>query len=250
MKILIDHNGISYRANLARPLDLSYPLTPGSSTPKCFWAPDIQSTPVRSGDWVGSTQEGGAVNFHNVLLNPHGNGTHTECVGHIAQNPISVQESFDKYHFIAELISCTPRKHDNGDLVVHADQITQRLKSEQIEAVILRTLPNDRSKKCIDYSGTNPSYLDPECMKVLIDHGVQHFLLDLPSVDREQDEGQLSAHKSYWQYPSSTHDKKTITELVYVDNQIQDGLYLLEIQVAPLVLDASPSRPVLYALST
>ena len=35
---------------------------------------------------------------------------------------------------------------------------------------------------------------------------------------------------------------------LHYDNVHQDGLYLLEMQVAPLVLDASPSRPVLYSL--
>ena len=47
----------------------------------------MEYTPVVAGDFVGSTASGGPVNFFNIRVNPHGNGTHTECVGHIAREP-------------------------------------------------------------------------------------------------------------------------------------------------------------------
>jgi len=37
----------------------------------------------------------------------------------------------------------------------------------------------------------------------------------------------------------------TITEMVFVDDSIADGLYLLNLQVASLRNDAAPSRPVI-----
>ena len=77
----------------------------------------------------------------------------------------------------------------------------------------------------------------------------QHLLLDLPSVDREEDAGQLLAHHAFWQYPAQPRREATITELIFVPNEIADGLYLLNIQITSLELDASPSKPVLYALS-
>jgi hypothetical protein len=42
--------------------------------------------------------------------------------------------------------------------------------------------------------------------------------------------------------------RATITELIYVPAEVNDGLYLLNLQVAPFVADAAPSRPVLYPL--
>jgi hypothetical protein len=39
----------------------------------------------------------------------------------------------------------------------------------------------------------------------------------------------------------------TITELIYVPDGVEDGLYLLNLQVPNLRTDAVPSRPVLYA---
>ena len=248
MKAIIEHEDKKYSVDLAKPIDISYPLVPGAITPKCFWAPNVEVEPVRAHGFVGSTAEGGDVNFYDVKFNPHGNGTHTECVGHIAKVQHSVQESFDQFHFIAKLITISPRIIDNGDLVIQEDQITAALGEELYDAIIIRTLPNSIPLKKIDYSESNPPYIEVACIPHILNKGIKHLLIDLPSVDRESDEGALASHHAYWQYPALSHDKKTITELVYIDNVHQDGLYLLEMQVAPLVLDASPSRPVLYSL--
>jgi arylformamidase len=77
---------------------------------------------------------------------------------------------------------------------------------------------------------------------------VKHLLLDLPSVDREEDGGALAAHKAFWQYPESIRMDATITELIYVPNHVGDGLYLLNLQIASFESDASPSKPILYHL--
>lgn len=249
MKVIIEHEDKKYTVALNKPIDISYPLVPGATTPKCFWAPNVEAEPVRAHGFVGSTAEGGVVNFYDVKLNPHGNGTHTECVGHIAKTQYSVQNSFDQYHFIAKLISITPRTISNGDKVIQPDQITALLGNESYDALIIRTSPNSLELKKIDYSESNPPYIHADCMTYIKDKGVKHLLIDLPSVDRESDEGKLAAHHAFWNHPEDNYDKKTITELVYIDNVHYDGLYLLEMQLAPLVLDASPSRPVIYSLS-
>jgi hypothetical protein len=69
----------------------------------------------------------------------------------------------------------------------------------------------------------------------------------MPSVDRESDEGKLAFHHAFWNVPENPNDK-TITELIYVNDEITDGLYILEMQMAPFENDASPSRPVLYKI--
>jgi hypothetical protein len=40
----------------------------------------------------------------------------------------------------------------------------------------------------------------------------------------------------------------TITELAFVPDDVKDGLYLLNLQVAPFDNDAAPSRPLLFRL--
>ena len=58
----------------------------------------------------------------------------------------------------------------------------------------------------------------------------------------------LIAHKIFWQFPENPRFESTITELIYVPDEIKDGQYLLNLQFVPFQNDASPSRPVLFKL--
>lgn len=250
MIITLSHNDQTYRADFSKPLDLSIPFRSGSKTVRCFYAPPVNIEPVVAGDFVGDTKQGGAVNFKNIRLNPHGNGTHTECVGHIAVKEYAIGASLTKFHYLATLISVAPKTLKNGDRVITKKQLETHLKhTENTPALIIRTLPNDKTKKRTDYSGTNPPYLHHKAVSFLVGRGVAHLLIDLPSVDREVDEGRLLAHKAFWQYPSDVRQNATITELIFVPDKIKDGFYLLHLGVAPVDLDAAPSRPVLYKLA-
>jgi arylformamidase len=146
-----------------------------------------------------------------------------------------------------------PRLQPNGDFVVLLADVQAALAQQPDrsipEALVLRTLPNDEAKRRRHYSGTNPTYIEPALAEWLVEYNVQHFLLDLPSVDREEDAGQLLAHHAFWQYPAQPRREATITELIFVPGEVPDGLYLLNIQITSLVLDASPSKPVLYRLN-
>ncbi|MBK9767712.1 MAG: hypothetical protein IPP63_12210 [Chloracidobacterium sp.] len=44
---------------------------------------------------------------------------------------------------------------------------------------------------------------------------------------------------------TATRIYSTITELIYVPNEVSDGVYLLNLQIAPFATDAAPSRPML-----
>jgi len=248
MKISLSHNGVDYSTDLSQGIDISIPLIAGSDSPNCFWAPHFDAEPVRSGDWVGDTLLGGDVNFKTVTINTHGNGTHTECVGHIAKEPITINQVLTNFHHIAQVISVYPQAMENGDKVITKSQVEDCIDPNKPDALIIRTLPNSDDKQRRIYSGTNPPYVDHEAIKYLVDHGIKHLLIDLPSVDREQDDGLLRGHKAFWSYPSTIDNKKTITEMVFVNNNALDGLYLLNMQIASFELDASPSKPVIYKL--
>ncbi len=247
MKISINFNNNPFSADLNQPIDISIPLKEGMETVNCFWATYMDVAPVRMGSFVGSTQEGGAVNFKTVKFTPHGNGTHTECVGHISKEVYTINQSLKQFHFVSQLISIYPQKQENGDRVITKEQLEDEL-IEGIQAIVIRTQPNDDLKLQTNYSGTNPPFIHHEAIEYLVKHGIEHLLLDLPSVDREEDDGKLLAHKAFWKYPENIRTNATITELIYVDNRVKDGLYLLNIQIASFELDASPSKPVLYKL--
>ncbi len=248
MIITLHHEDQAFEADLSKPHDISIPFLPGSRGVNCFYAPPVEITPVVAGDFIGDTKKGGLVNFKNIKFNPHGNGTHTECVGHIATKKYSINASLKKFHYLARVISIPPETAKNGDQVITYRQVKALKKLITTEALIIRTLPNELSKKQKNYSGKNPPYIHHKAVRFLVEQGVQHLLIDLPSVDREEDDGKLLAHKAFWQYPSLVRKNATITELIYVPNKIKDGLFLLMIGIAPFDLDATPSKPQLYTL--
>ncbi|MBC8083392.1 MAG: cyclase family protein [Hymenobacter sp.] len=258
------HAGRTYAYDPAAPLDISLPLVPGADQVSCFWAEPVQFDTIRVGSFVGSVALGGSTNYQRVHLTPHGNDTHTECYGHISPDPAAtLNQCLRRFLFVARLVSVAPRPQPNGDLVVTLADVQAVLASGSPspwergvggevllpEALVLRTLPNDDAKRTRHYSGTNPTYTEPALAHFLVDNNVQHFLLDLPSVDREEDAGQLLAHRAFWCYPAQPRCGATITELVFVPDAVSDGLYLLNIQITSLELDASPSKPVLYRLN-
>lgn len=246
--VTIDQN--RYRADLRQPVDISIPLVPDAPVPNAYYAPPFRIDPVRMGTFVGDTRQGGAVNYVNVYLNPHGNGTHTECYGHIALERVSLHHCLRQFHFTARLISLLPVRQESGDLVIQADQLIEAIGDSRVEALVIRTLPNHPDKASRAWSGTNPPYLDPEGIGFLVAAGVRHLLIDLPSIDREEDGGKLSAHHIWWGYPDAIRKDATITEMIFVPEEQKDGLYLLNIQIPSFVLDAGPSKPVLYPLIT
>tara|TARA_B110000305_G_scaffold33883_1_gene33360 strand:- start:32521 stop:33267 length:747 start_codon:yes stop_codon:yes gene_type:complete len=232
------------------PLDLSIPLTNDARNPRAWYVDAPRFEPVRTENYIGSVKEGGDVNFRDIYFNPHGHGTHTECLGHITEEVHSINDVLKNYFFEATLVSILPKRVEqaNGDIdfIITPDQM--RKINFQGEALVIRTMPNDRIKTTKNYSESNPPYLDVECVKVLLENGIEHLLIDLPSVDRESDGGALVFHHAFWEVPQAPNFKRTITELIYVDNVIKDGKYILSFQVAPFNNDAAPSRPVLYAV--
>jgi kynurenine formamidase len=148
------------------------------------------------------------------------------------------------------LYSGEDRPHiKQGDLIIDEVDFSALDKgSETIDALVIRSMPNGLEKKSRNYSNANAPFFSPEALTHLRKLGIKHLLTDLPSVDREEDGGSLLAHRAFWYSGFEDDAGCTITEFIYVPDQVTDGLYLLNLQVAPFENDASPSKPVLYAL--
>lgn len=247
MKVNITIANKLHEVDLSKPLDISIPLDASSRNPLAWNLEKPVIEPVKMGDWIGRVAKGASVNFNNIHFNPHGHGTHTECVGHITETVHSVNKALKNYFFMAEVISVAT-EIKKGDGVISKKQLKGILKGKTPEALVIRTLPNMASKKSQQYSNTNWPYLETAAAAYIREIGVSHLLIDLPSVDKEKDGGKLLAHKAYWNYPDATRMHATITEMIYVSNRIKDGTYLLNLQTAPFVNDATPSRPVLYKI--
>lgn len=243
----------NFQIDLSKPIDISIPLSNTDKNPIAWYIEKPEIEPVRFGDWVGKVSEGSSTNFNNIFFNPHGHGTHTECLGHITREFYSINQCLKQFFFTAELISIEP-ENINDDLVITKHQIEKALKGKNPEAIVIRTLPNLQSKKSTNYSKTNPPYLAEEAATYIREIGILHLLIDLPSVDREEDEGKLLAHKAFWNVKDVNNlnaDARlncTITEMIFVEDEIQDGSYFLNLQIASFENDASPSKPILYKI--
>jgi kynurenine formamidase len=254
MLATIQHNNTDIKIDFSKPIDISIPLTNSEENLIAWYIEKPVIEPVRFGEWVGKVSEGSSsTNFNNIFFNPHGHGTHTECLGHITRDFYSVNQYLKQFVFLAELISVQP-KSQGEDLVITKDQIEGALKGKSPEAIIIRTLPNLTDKLSKKYSNSNPPYLDENAAQFIRESGIQHLLIDLPSVDKEHDEGKLLAHKAFWNVTNVTtlnDDARlncTITELIFVANEVEDGNYLLNLQIASFENDASPSKPILYKI--
>lgn len=247
-KIIYQCSDTSYTFDLSRAFDISLPLQAGKNNPNCYFAEEPKFETISAGDFVGSVALGGSCNYQKITLTPHGNGTHTECYGHISADEANITQLLTNFFAIAQLTSVAPRTQGE-DKIIFWEDIAEKIDFQKpLEALVIRTLPNDDSKKIHNYNQTNPPYLHHEIGKELAQRHVKHLLVDLPSVDKEVDGGKLLTHRTFWQYPENTRKDAFITELIFVDNAITDGLYLLNLQVISLTTDASPSKPVLYNL--
>lgn len=244
----IFHKGRDYKVDFYQPIDISIPLTNKADCVSAWYVAPMTLEPVRNGSWVGDVNEGGSVNFRDIRFNPHGNGTHTECVGHISKEFVTINHCLKQFMFLAELVTILPTQLDNGDYVITRRQLELALEDRKPEAVVIRTLSNGLNKLTMQYSNTNPPYVMEDAILFLNERGVDHLLIDMPSIDREMDEGKLLAHHAFWQYPHNTQFHKTITEFIYVNNEVMDGTYILNLQIASFENDASPSKPLLYKI--
>lgn len=242
--VMMQIDGKEVRCDLSAPLDISLHIS-GEEAPNAFWLPKAEFNAFRMGSFVGSIEEGGPVRCDVVTLAPHGNGTHTECVGHIAGKKFLITECMTDVLDLATVVTI-PLELVGGDMVVTKAALDAAWTDRSCSTLIIRTMPNDSTKCDRVWSGHNPPYMHIDAMRLMVEHNIRHLMIDLPSVDREEDSGALVAHHEFWQWPHAPRTECTITELIYVSNDIQDGRYLVMFNVAPFDGDAAPSRPMLF----
>ncbi|MGH8265634.1 MAG: cyclase family protein [Steroidobacterales bacterium] len=259
-----------FKADLARPADISVALEFGGAQPSYFDAPAARAAALHVEGFVGDTREGGSCNCSEYTLIAHCNGTHTECVGHVTDDRVSVRDALRPGLHLALLMSVKPESADvttertlpqpkPRDLMVTAKSIEAalaRFPERAAEVWVIRTQPNYSDKARRRYRADNPPpYYSREAVELAVARNIEHLVTDLPSLDRSYDEGRLTGHRIFWGLPPGSRDAKaaqrphaTITELAFVPTAVRDGWYLVDLQIAPFASDAAPSRPILYPL--
>eukprot|EP00743_Colponemidia_sp_Colp-15_P005449 GILK01005858.1.p1 GENE.GILK01005858.1~~GILK01005858.1.p1 ORF type:complete len:764 (-),score=127.62 GILK01005858.1:137-2239(-) len=243
-----------------------------------FFMPKASSKPVQIGAFVGDRQVGSSCNVDIVTLCPHGDGTHTECAGHVLKEKLSLSDlRITGGNSAALLLTAFGvrigesgerylAKHSEEDLVVTAKALDASyntllqqhgaiLSSSTIPTLVIRT-----SESAVRvFSGTNPTYLTLDAAQWIVDHKFSHVCVDLPSVDKEDDQGMLQVHRILMGLPTRAEEDeivtkeyiaslptRAVTEMCRIPSDIEDGVFLASIQIAPFEMDAAPTRILLY----
>lgn len=211
----------------------------------CYYLDGPTFSYYQSPEFTGSLAAGGSVNCERVSLYAHGSGTHTESALHVDLRGADMRGISIPILQPSLLCTVTPERIGE-DEVITPDLLSYVANEGHYTGIIVRTLPNGESKLQRNYSGTNPPYFAPETLEMLKQAGFKHLVCDLPSVDRESDEGRLSAHKHWFIVDGSVPADRTISELVYITDEAPDGEYMLSVQAPAIETDAVASRIIIY----
>lgn len=254
----LDLAGRRWRAELELGIDLAIPIEADGSHPRFYTNEAVSFETMQAGSFNGRVETGGSCNVEIVRFIPHCHGTHTEGVGHITRDARPVQQGLERGLIPACLVSVKAQSDSTEGRVGKGPMITSTQLDwpKGVRALIIRTLPNEQEKCRRNYAESPPyPLLSREAMDKIVTGGIDHLLLDTPSVDAASDGGQLVLHRTFWGMApgaveaNPSRERCTVTEMIYVPDSASDGLYLLSLGVSALRSDASPSAPVIYALT-
>ena len=231
-----------------------------------FGVTPARGAPLTAGTFVGDVGEGGSCNAQVLQLAPHCHGTHTEGIGHVTAAHHDVLDVIPNRRLNALLVTLPERRASDTtdalppvtrheDRVLVASDLAAAWPADTTpDALIIRTSPNPVEKAHARYTDSDDyAYLTLSAMAHIVSRGITHLLIDTPSLDRLDDGGHLAVHRLYWGLPPGSTDRSeatradaTVTEMIYVPDDIEDGHYELALQPAPFTGDATPSNPTLY----
>ena len=247
-----------------------------------------QSVPLRDDDFVGDVKQGGSCNVEVLKLNAHCAGTHTETLLHILdlqhRNEHAIAQHAPCGMLVAALLSVPtytgavvaadgesydPPLNDT-DEVVSASAIKQALntlaltdpelelawRNSEFKALVIRTQAKDSASDPPFAFGDQAPFFSSQAIELINQIGVQHLLVEFPSIDRMSDQGRLTNHHCFWNVDRQTKNlsqawpEKTVTEMITLPPALANGVYLLDLQIPAVMSDACISRPLLYRIAS
>jgi arylformamidase len=230
--------------------------------PRHFGAPPAHSEAFRAGSFEGQVARGASCNCRSVTLIPHCNGTHTESASHLTLEQRPLHAFLPVAPIPALLLTVHPMAAaGSGEDSQPAPQAGDRLvtcaalrgawaahAAVRPRALLLRT--------GTDWRDSAPPFLSRQFTAELVARGIEHLVCDLPSVDRLEDDGRLTAHRIFFGLPAGSvrladavRPAATITELATFPAALVDGPCAVQIQIPAWSGDAVPSRPLYLPLA-
>ncbi|MCU0760341.1 MAG: cyclase family protein [Steroidobacteraceae bacterium] len=268
------------RIDLGSAVSLARPLAFDGGDPLHFGAPAPRRRALQLPGFSGEVARGASCNCATLELTPHCNGTHTESVAHLVLEPLDACEVAPLEPLPALLLSLAPcsagdTDEDSDPVPRPGDRLLTRgaLRAAwpahmpfEPRALVLRTGPPTFSAAPVrgptlpavpqpSPEDAVPPYLSRQLVTELVERGVEHLVVELPSIDRSHDEGRLCGHRLFFGLPPGSvrlaearRAGCTITEFAQVPVQLADGPCALQLTTPRIAGDAVPSRPLLYRL--
>ncbi len=259
---------IDYFIDTSTVVDLSIPYNFNGNQPNFYDVEKGKLSPLKTGSDLWAVVDGAGCNVPEISMNIHCSGTHTESVGHLLKNLGDIGSMLTEPFMSAVLITVDPKPYgdctnlyhcsvNENEKVISAERLFMKYKDflgSEPDALIIRTTPNQPNKRFIKYAQQPPPFFTNGAMSMICDTEIKHLIVDIPSLDRMSDNGILGNHRIFWgdglnpKGEVNPESEKTITELAYIPNSVEDGFYFLNIQIPHFVCDAAPSRPLLYRI--
>ncbi len=226
--------------DLSRPVDLSWPVR-RQAGPLAFGLPPARFEIFATEGFVGDVAAGGSCNVEVLHLVPHGNGTHTECWGHVSEEAVYISDLDIPWMFPAVVAKVEGRCDQPLGVDALSERARRWVEHPEVKGVILhvRNVPPPPH----DFTGTRPPFVGEALAAYLAEH-VEHLITNLPSVDAETSK-ELPAHRRFL---GRSPRSRTITELACIPEALAEGPVWLVLMVPAIETDAVPSRPVAYPI--
>jgi len=257
MKISIEHNNKDFIVDTSLGVDISIPTDfKNNIGPKFYDKSPPSVNYYKTSNHEYNLDKNKSCNVPIINLNIHCSGTHTESAKHILKDASPINKIKCPTFIACQLISVLPEQSlkeeyhaeiDNKDQLITKEQLMKSLgdNSSFNEGLIIRTMPNGNSKKNRDYNLEEHPFLTNDAILYIEEIGVKHLIVDIPSIDKYDDGGKLGNHHIFFNNKSNT-----LTELAFIPNECKDGKYFLSLNISNFSLDAAPSRPVIFSISS
>lgn len=241
------------RIDLATAIDLARPIAFDAADARAFGAPAPRSTPLVAGAFTGAVVDGASCNCRTLTLTPHCNGTHTECVAHLTAEALDAWRVVPIVPVTAIVVTVMPVRQGDDRVITRAalDAAWHGVPPDPAAVALIVRTAGAAARS--DSGAAMAPYFSADAAESLAARGILHLVLDLPSLDRSEDQGRLAAHRAFFGLPAGSHrladaarPQATITEFAQIPAALPDGPCALAWQVPALAGDAVPSRPLAY----
>ena len=229
-------------------------------TSNCFHMPPLEITTVEiAGKFIGDVHKGGSCNVDEIKYIPH-SITHIETSAHILSNKnhsCTIDKVNPKYFSgLTYLMDFSKTKMTEN--LIGWNMIQKKLLKLKlpITHLAIKTSASLLSQH-YDFSDKDFIAIDPKAAKELHEFSFKNknlncLILDLPSIDTENDNGKLLAHRNFYGIPEkiTEYDDKEgriIIELAYF-NKLKEGYYYTIMTPPKMVTNAVTTDISLYPI--